>query len=660
MRSRFVSILMFFWLAVLAASLLWNWHQVDVSVRELARTVAKSHFEKDLLFRRWVAMHGGVYVPPTAATPPNPHLAFLKARDVITTTGQMLTLVNPAYMTRQVYELAASENGVQGHITSLKPLRPENRPDAWERQVLLAFESGAKEMATLETVAGQPYLRYMHGMITEAPCLKCHEAQGYKVGDVRGGISVTVPFAPYVRIAEAQHRSLLLGHLGIGFLGLAGLWLGGSRLRRSEERMQQSIDDAELLAAKEDLLLASLGEGVYGVDRGGKCIFINPAALAMLGLAKEAVIGRDQHVLFHSRRLDGAPYPHEQCPVYQTLQDGRLRKTEDAFLRDDQLFPVYLSVTPMLNNDAIVGAVVVFQDLSERKQAELEYKTILQTATDGYLIVDAEGRFLDSNDAYCAMLGYDRSELLRMRVVDVDAIESPEEQRHHTEEIRSQGHVLFESRRRRKDGRIIDVEISATYLDIKGGLLIAFIRDISERKQTEQQIRQLAYYDTLTNLPNRRLLLDRFDHALVQARRFQRSLAVMFLDLDRFKQVNDTLGHEAGDELLKQVAKRLLACVRAGDTVARPGGDEFVILLAEIAQPQDAALVAEKVLASFAEPVPVQGKMIRITTSIGIAVYPIKGPDDIQELMKKADLAMYEAKEAGRNGYRFFDEAPAA
>ncbi|MFA5082917.1 MAG: DUF3365 domain-containing protein, partial [Hydrogenophilaceae bacterium] len=227
---------MLFWLAVLAASLLWNWRQVDETVLELARTVAKSHFDKDLLFRRWVAMRGGVYVPPTAETPPNPHLAFLKARDVTTTTGQALTLVNPAYMTRQVYELAANEYGVQGHITSLKPLRPENRPDAWERQALLAFEAGAKEVATLETVAGQPYLRYMHGMVTEAPCLKCHAKQGYKVGDVRGGISVTVPFAPYVRIAEAQHRSLLLGHLGIGFLGLTGLWLGGSRLRRSEQR----------------------------------------------------------------------------------------------------------------------------------------------------------------------------------------------------------------------------------------------------------------------------------------------------------------------------------------------------------------------------------------------------------------------------------------
>lgn len=181
-------------------------------------------------------------------------------------------------------------------------------------------------------------------------------------------------------------------------------------------------------------------------------------------------------------------------------------------------------------------------------------------------------------------------------------------------------------------------------------------RDITELKEAEEKIRQLAYYDTLTGLPNRRLLVDRLDHALAQARRFHRSLAVMFLDLDRFKLINDTLGHSSGDELLRQVATRLAACVREGDTVARPGGDEFVIVLTEVAQPQDAAGVARKVITAFDAPFPVAGQELRVTTSIGIAIYPIDGADDVDELMKKADMAMYRAKEAGRNGYRFYEE----
>lgn len=648
------------WVAALAASLYWNWQQADDSVFELARIEARSHFDKDVVYRRWAAMKGGIYVPPTESTPPNPYLAFLPDRDVVTTTGKKLTLINPAYMTRQVHELSARQQGVQGHITSLKPLRPANGPDEWEKKALLAFEGGISEVVSLETVAGKPYLRYMHVLETESSCLKCHEAQGYQVGDVRGGISVTVPFSPYLNIARAHHQTLLLGHSGIGVLGLLALWLGGRRLRRSEDRLRQSAAETEQLAERNDLLLSSLGEGVYGVDLDGRCIFINPAALAMLGLREVDTLGKDQHALFHGRKPDGSPYPHEQCPITLTLRDGQQRRQDDAFLRGGELFPVHMLVTPMREKERIVGAVVVFRDITERRQAELEYKTILQTATDGYLVIDAEGRLTDTNDAYCVMLGYGRSELLRMRLADVDANESPAELRRRTREIRIRGHATYETRHRRKDGSVVDVEISSTYLDILGGVLITFIRDITERKQTELQIRQLAYYDTLTDLPNRRLLLDRFAYAMTQAQRHERSLAVMFLDLDHFKQINDTLGHDAGDELLQKVAKRLLACVRAGDTVARTGGDEFVLLLAEIAQPTDAEVVAEKILASFREPFAVQGHTIKTTTSIGIAVYPVDGTDDIQTLMKKADVAMYAAKEAGRDGFRFFRDDAAS
>ncbi|MCK9283814.1 MAG: diguanylate cyclase [Rhodocyclaceae bacterium] len=185
--------------------------------------------------------------------------------------------------------------------------------------------------------------------------------------------------------------------------------------------------------------------------------------------------------------------------------------------------------------------------------------------------------------------------------------------------------------------------------------------DIHERKAAEEKIRQLAYYDTLTELPNRRLLHDRLNQSLSQAKRFERSLAVMFLDLDNFKRINDTLGHDAGDELLKEVARRLSACIRTGDTLSRQGGDEFVVVLAEIAQPADAARVAEKIIKVLDTPVRVANLDLNVTTSIGISVYPVDGSDDVQELMKKADIAMYAAKKAGRNGYRFFDsEEPPA
>jgi diguanylate cyclase (GGDEF)-like protein/PAS domain S-box-containing protein len=181
--------------------------------------------------------------------------------------------------------------------------------------------------------------------------------------------------------------------------------------------------------------------------------------------------------------------------------------------------------------------------------------------------------------------------------------------------------------------------------------------DNTERKAAEDRIHQLAYYDSLTGLPNRSLLMDRLNQALSQAKRFGRSLAVMFLDLDDFKKINDTLGHMAGDELLKLVAQRLVGCIRTGDTISRQGGDEFVVVLAEIAQPGDAARVAEKIVDAMTDTFEIAGKALSITVSIGISVYPINGTDDLQELMKKADIAMYAAKRAGRNRYEF--HAPA-
>lgn len=185
--------------------------------------------------------------------------------------------------------------------------------------------------------------------------------------------------------------------------------------------------------------------------------------------------------------------------------------------------------------------------------------------------------------------------------------------------------------------------------------LLAITRDISERKRSEERIHQLAYFDELTDLPNRRMLMDRLNQALVNAKRYQRAMAVMFLDLDNFKQVNDTLGHDVGDDLLRKVAARLTDCARASDTVSRQSGDEFVIVLTEITLPADAAAVAEKILKSMAEPIRLGNKNLHITTSIGIALFPAEGVQFASELMKQADSAMYTAKAEGKNQYRFYN-----
>ncbi len=418
--------------------------------------------------------------------------------------------------------------------------------------------------------------------------------------------------------------------------------------RAAEQALQESEERFRLISS-------NAMDAIVIVGPSQQITYWNPAAEVIFGYPASEALGQNLHYLI-------APLSHRETALRgfaQFLAAGEgaiIGKTFEisALRKDGREFPIELSISAFRIKDQW-HALGIIRDISERKRAEQEYKTIIQTTMDGFLVVDAaEGRFLDANDAYCKMLGYRREELLTLRVSDIEAMESPEQAKQHRADLREKGQAKFETRHRSKDGDIIDVEVSVTYLDLRGGVLIAFIRDISERKRTEEQIRQLAYYDTLTNLPNRRMLMDRLRQSLNQAIRHQRSLAVMFLDLDRFKLINDTLGHDAGDALLKAVASRLNASVRSGDTVSRQGGDEFVIVLAEIAQPTDAALIAEKILATLSQPVSVMGHELFITTSIGISVYPVNGSDDMLELMKKADIAMYAAKEAGRNRYRFY------
>jgi diguanylate cyclase (GGDEF)-like protein len=184
-------------------------------------------------------------------------------------------------------------------------------------------------------------------------------------------------------------------------------------------------------------------------------------------------------------------------------------------------------------------------------------------------------------------------------------------------------------------------------------LVVGTLLDVTERTKAEQEIHQLANYDTLTGLPNRNLLHDRLQQAVVQAARVQGSVGVLFLDLDRFKGVNDSLGHKAGDQLLRTLAERLRVCVRESDTLARIGGDEFVVILNVVTDEDGISAAASKILAIVSEPFVIDGQELYLTTSIGVAVYPTDG-DDVQSLLKHADLAMYQAKELDRNNFQFF------
>lgn len=219
------------WTLLIAYALYWEHRQNDDEAKTLGKMQSQAFFEKDILYRRWASRHGGVYAPVTESTPPNPHLSHIPERDITSPTGKQLTLINPAYMTRQVFEMAQEFKGTgRGHITSLNPLRPSNGPDSWEKKVLQSFELGNTEHGQIEQIDGKPYYRYMKVLIAEKPCLKCHASQGYREGQIRGGLSVSVPLEPIYAMLNKELTGVYLNHGAIWLLGLGIIGFGTRRI----------------------------------------------------------------------------------------------------------------------------------------------------------------------------------------------------------------------------------------------------------------------------------------------------------------------------------------------------------------------------------------------------------------------------------------------
>jgi len=315
-------------------------------------------------------------------------------------------------------------------------------------------------------------------------------------------------------------------------------------------------------------------------------------------------------------------------------------------------------------------SLVLVRLLRQSNEETMRNRVYLRNASDGIQITDISGNPVEANDRLCAMLGYKRHELLAMNAVEWQACWPDTDARNRIlhQAARSSEPLTIETRMQCKDGRLLDVEVRCSHFTWSQRLLVhASVRDITERKANAEKIEILAFYDPLTNLPNRRLMLERLNRARVSCERHQRHAALLLIDLDNFKMLNDTLGHGVGDQLLQEVARRLQRCLRMGDTAARMGGDEFVVILEDLDSTAWAAsqaeAVAEKILTALRQPYrlnltpesPVLSQHhYDCTASIGIALFNNQGlsPD---EVLKRADTAMYQAKGSGRNAVRFFD-----
>ena len=289
----------------------------------------------------------------------------------------------------------------------------------------------------------------------------------------------------------------------------------------------------------------------------------------------------------------------------------------------------------------------------KRRVLEQKYNALTRYANDIILMMDGTGRIIEANERAIQAYGHSRGELLRMNVRDLQAPEALASFDVNWNRCGAGG-LVYETAHRHADQSIFPVEVSARSIETEGRhIRQAIIRDITERKRYESQLERQANYDELTGLANRNLVQDRLNQALAFSHRHDCGLAVIFIDLDHFKNINDGLGHDAGDLLLTQVATRLVGNVREGDTVARQGGDEFVLLLPEIRAEEDVPEITQKLVKAMSAPFDINGRELHITCSIGIASYPKDG-EDRQTLLKNADAAMYRAKEMGRNNAQHY------
>ncbi len=395
------------------------------------------------------------------------------------------------------------------------------------------------------------------------------------------------------------------------------------------------------------------------IIEGSHFVECNQASVRFLGYTnRDELLNIHPASLSPERQPDGEVSRDKAERMIATVRTNGLHRFEWMHCkRDGSEFLAEVTLSN-LHFDQRTIIYCVWRDISERKktesrlaQSESRLKNILEGAADALFIVDEQGRYQYTNQQATALLGYSYDEFLDLGIFDLTPTEDHSAIRSDFGELQGKGEVRRDIRLKCADGRIIPVELNARLLD--DGNCIGSCRDITERKKSEDRITYMAHHDALTGLFNRSHLTARMEQALATATREHRPLAVLFLDLDRFKAINDTLGHACGDALLIEVARRLTENVRGSDIVARLGGDEFVVILTDIENAPAAARLAEKILTSLGLPYFVCGHQVHTTPSIGLSFFPTDGEDG-DTLMKHADAAMYHAKSQGRNNIQFY------
>jgi len=433
-----------------------------------------------------------------------------------------------------------------------------------------------------------------------------------------------------------------------------------SALRESQQRLFDIID--------------FLPDATFVIDNGGTVIAWNRAIEAMTGRTAEDMIGKGDYEyalpFYGCRRpilidLVARPPDAEIEKQYPLLRREGHRLISEAYVQvayREEMTCVWGMAAPLYDGEGrIVGMIETIRDIADRKQAEEtlrqseeRYRTILEDINEGYYEIDLRGTLTYCNDSFRKIIGYGKDELAGRNYRELTDAESAQKMLQTFSEVfrTGKGNRGLDCSITKKDGSRGHIELSVSLIRGADGNPSGFrgiLHDITDRKQLQDSIAHMAYHDTLTGLANRSLCLDRIRQAAYQADRNGGKFALMLLDLDRFKDINDCHGHVVGDCLLQAMGIRLKSLLRKSDTVGRIGGDEFLVLLADVENADAARAVAEKILAAFRKPFPVASHELSATLSIGVALYPEHGRE-FETLIRRADAAMYRIKEGTRNG----------
>lgn len=388
----------------------------------------------------------------------------------------------------------------------------------------------------------------------------------------------------------------------------------------------------------------------------------NPAARKMFGIADRTAL-----TLRYPGDLSPSLQPDGVCSLEKGREMLAIAERQGNHRFDwmhtacQSRFWAEVMLTRITLGDTTLTYALV-RDITARKETEQTLRLaaqVFELGREAVLIADQQRRIVSVNRAFSSITGHGQESTLgRMLEEILNCLQGDDQRRSIFDAVEANGYWEGEAWDRRVDGNGYPQWLTIMAVRSQGGEIshhIVFFSDISERKSLEERARHMAEHDFLTGLPNRVLLLDRLGQAIASAKRNGTKFALMFLDLDRFKFVNDSMGHQVGDKLLQEVGRRLRKCVRAIDTVSRQGGDEFIILLADIGQPKQVARIAHNVMNEVGREYQIDGHEFSVTTSIGISTFPNDG-EDIDTLIRNADVAMYFAKTLGRNGYQFFND----